>query len=252
MVHAVRLAGALACTILISSNAYAQKNRPASCGPDQYFQVTAAGAPGDTQGYGLYSDGAGPYVSGTERLEARFQIDNCTYDFTMNLNFTTRKLMTALPGNPTVNFVNFDRVATVPPTPVDDTRPLETFCATVPDNYAGCGFDAASRRYFVRRSVTMQLNVDGDNRLLFNKSPYESWTRSLCPSGGDQRLCQMSFIRVFRIEDDGDPRWVLEPEAYNALYQTPVPLAAQLLWTNKGVTYVTEHVVPFRMELRRQ
>ena len=64
-----------------------------------------------------------PYVSGKvkgQNIDARFQVDNCSYDFTLNLNFSSRFMTYKFPAGSilgsSINFTSFnmDRVANVP------------------------------------------------------------------------------------------------------------------------------------------
>lgn len=256
MTDALRVAGLWACITLVAAAAYAQK-KPQSCGNDRLLTVTVVGSPTDTEGQSLYSDGGGAYVSGVGKVDARLQIDNCYQDFILNLNLSSRKLVTftAAYGVATVGFANFDQIATVPLTPLTgDEQSLQAFCATVPNNYAGCGIDDASGRFFVRRSATLQFNVGGDNRLIFNKAPaaLESWKKNICLAGGDQRPCQTSFVKVFHTIEGNVETWELEPESANTYpgMMGDEPLAAQIELTRKGeYRFIGTHVLPFRMML---
>ncbi len=153
MTHALRLAGLCACLTFFAASAYAQK-KPVSCGADVLLSVVAHPTNAEGTTSGLYSDRTDPtsgqptpYTSGVDNVDARLQVDNCYLDFVMNLNFTSRKLLTSTAhyGVETVSFVNFDGVANVPVTPdASDAGvvPLATFCSGVPNNYGGCGIDA--------------------------------------------------------------------------------------------------------------
>ena len=90
-----------------------------------------------------------PFVSGKikgQNIDGRFQVDNCTYDLTLNLNFSNRFMTFKFPdGSPlgtSVNFgfLNIDRVADVPIT--DGGPAFQNWCNTATDNYAGCGVDS--------------------------------------------------------------------------------------------------------------
>lgn len=254
--QALRVAGLWACITLVAAAAYAQK-KPTSCGADRLLSVTVVGTPSDPEGQSLYSDGGGAYVNGVGKVDARLQIDNCYQDFVLNLNLSSRKLVTstAAYGVATVGFANFDQIATVPLTPLaGDEQALQAFCAAPgQNNYAGCGIDEVSGRFFVRRSVTMQFNIGGDNRLIFNKAPaaFESWKKNICLDG-NQEPCQTSFVRVFHTIEGSTETWEIEPEAFNT-YPGMVgdePLAAQIELTRKGeYRFKGVHALPFRMIL---
>ena len=74
--------------------ALAQRNKT-TCGPDVLVTVTIEGTyPGAPNSYSLVSDGAGVYSNSVrgDKLTAIFQVDNCTHDFTMNLNQSKRSM----------------------------------------------------------------------------------------------------------------------------------------------------------------
>ena len=106
--------------------------KPKSCGSDvtnlsvSIYKYTDAT---NTNTYNLLPDKTNadgspvPFVSGKikgQNIDGRFQVDNCTYDFTLNLNFSNRFMTFKFPnGSPlgtSVNFgfFNIDRVADVP------------------------------------------------------------------------------------------------------------------------------------------
>src|SRR5689334_7918262 len=97
-----------------------------------------------------------PYVSGKSKgqsIDGRIQIDNCTYDLTLNLNFSKRYFTWKFPNGSVVgssadsdNF-NLDRLGTVPVT--DGGPSFLNWCSNSTDNYGGCGVDGAGA-YFVR------------------------------------------------------------------------------------------------------
>jgi hypothetical protein len=268
MTQALRVAGLWACFTLAAGAAYAQK-KPVSCGADVLLSVQALSANAEGTTSRLYSDRTDPtsgqptpYLNGVDRVDARLQVDNCYLDFVMNLNLTSRKLLTSTVyyGTQTVSFVNFDGVANVPLTPNESDAgapSLAMFCSTIPNNYGGCGIDRLGN-YYVRRAAALDFNVGGDSWLSFNKatpSSLESWKRSLCAVGGDQRPCESSFVRVYH---PNASTWILDPEPANT-FSNEYPgldptdaVATQMETTRKGaVIYHREHVLPFRLVLTK-
>lgn len=207
---------------LFASSAFAQKGKPStsSCPADiTNLQVTFADRV-DPSGalIDLFrSDGGGPYIttkSKGENIDIKFQRANCTYDFTMNLNFSKRTTKLTLgAGGVTLDsdFFNFDRVASVPVTQDKLNSDGSTtsflnsqFCmnyyaidpatgkpalnpdGTVQDNYAGCGIDGDGK-YFVRRSVGMQAG-DDNHGFRYQYSPID---------GGPTWAAGTDYIRVY-------------------------------------------------------
>jgi hypothetical protein len=108
-----------------------------TCGTDIYVNTAVGGTPEARGGYALVSDGNSLYANGgskTNKIEGRFQVENCSHDFTLNLNYSTRYLVAFLGNGLTVTskFFNFDRVASVPLTdpahPAFDAAALDMFC----------------------------------------------------------------------------------------------------------------------------
>ena len=166
------------------------KGQAASCGTDvtnlsvSVYKYTDAT---NSATYNLWPDKTNadgspvPYVSGKvkgQNIDAKFQVDNCTYDLTLNLNFSSRFMTYKFPGGsilgPSVNFTSFntDRVGNVPIT--DGGSAFLNWCNTAPDNYGGCGIDANG--YFVKRSYGSSLDINGTNTygLRFNYSPMDN------------------------------------------------------------------------------
>jgi len=124
-----------------------------------------------------YADGSPvPYVSGKSKgqnIDGRIQIDNCTYDLTLNLNFSKRYFTWKFPDGSVVGtsfntgFFNIDRVGTVPVT--DGGSNFLNWCSAATDNYAGCGVD--SDGYFVRRSMGSMIDAYGHR---YNYSPIDN------------------------------------------------------------------------------
>jgi hypothetical protein len=173
------------CAILCSP-ALAQKNT--SCGADvtnlsvslyKYTDATLTST-FKLQPDQVYADGSPvPYVTqktGGNRITAQLQVNNCTFDFTLNLNLSSRYIKVDIPDMTTTAwFFNFDRVASVPIT--DGGTPFQNWCnggvqknangsiaknadGNYQDVYAPCGqeFDAIGNvRYFARRSAGFDL-----------------------------------------------------------------------------------------------
>jgi hypothetical protein len=148
--------------------AVTQKNAQPSCGTDvtnlsiSIYKYTDAT---NTTTYNLWPDLTNtdgtpvPYVSGKtkgQNIDGRIQIDNCTYDLTLNLNFSKRYFTWKFPNGSVVGTsanasgFNLDRLGTVPIT--DGGANNLNWCNTSTDNYGGCGVDG-SGAYFVRRSL---------------------------------------------------------------------------------------------------
>ena len=205
----------LACALLclgLSISASAQK--PKSCGSDvtnlsvSVYKYTDAT---NTNTYNLQPDltntdgGPVPYVSGRVKgntIDAKFQVDNCTYDFTLNLNssnrFMTFKFPNGSPLGTSVNFgfFNIDRVADVPIT--DGGSAFLNWCNTATDNYAGCGVDTTG--YFVRRAFGSTLDSQSRYHLRFNQSPMD---------GGTGLAVGTAFVKVYHTDAT---TWMLMPE----------------------------------------
>ena len=145
----------------------------------------------------------------------RFQASNCTFDLVIDLVQSTRKIVVNLPsGGTTSNFVNFDRIASVPIT--DGGTAFQTWCAgpqqnadgsfmsyseggkTIPyDSYAGCGSDTAGS--YARRNVGFGLA--NNYNLRFQASPFD---------GNNPLAAGTSYIKVYH---PSASTWYLEPEA---------------------------------------
>src|SRR6266404_9299616 len=125
------------------------KGNQASCGTDitnlsisiyKYIDTT------NTTTYNLWPDQTNadgspvPYVSSKIRnqtIEGRFQIDNCSYDLTLNLYFSKRYFTWKFPNGSSSNstFFNIDRVGDVPVS--DGGASFLNWCSTATDNYGG-------------------------------------------------------------------------------------------------------------------
>ena len=218
-------------------DAMAQKKT--SCGQDvTSLRVTIDG----TSGNALLPDGQGDYLN-----FAQFQMNNCTFDFTMNLNQSPRYMTylfpagSVLPSPYTFKFFNVDRVGSVPPT--DGGWAYTHWCSTVQssggsvtqntegyyqDNYAPCGQDPDTYdtngnlvlgRHFVRRSYGSTLN---DNyHLRFNYSPFDNNTGISLSAG-------TAYVKIYASVDPSGPQlftsqghplpntWEIVPEVVNS------------------------------------
>ena len=205
----------LACVLLcLGLSVYASAQKPKSCGIDvtnlsvSIYKYTDAT---NTNTYNLQpdltnTDGSPvPYVSGKVRaniIDARFQVDNCTYDFTLNLNSSNRFMTFKFPnGSPlgtslNFGFFNIDRVADVPIT--DGGPAFLNWCNTATDNYAGCGVD--TNGYFVRRAFGSTLDSQSRYHLRFNNSPLD---------GGNGLAVGTAFVKVYHTDAT---TWTLMPE----------------------------------------
>jgi hypothetical protein len=247
------------------------------------LRVTLHGNPNDPDNpYKILSDRFNtdgspvPYQSQKlkgDTIEAMLQIGNCSHDFTMNLSGSKRTMRVYLddpPGLTSSSFFNFDRVASVPITPVNTVAdPIAAdfwvassqFCTAFPepvsgfvvgknpdgtyrDNYAGCAVDADGRAY-VRRTVGIQLT---DNyRLRFQNSPID---------GVNTLADGTAYIRVYHYAADStnNERWELVPDddVYNNGSDTWIynygELGAILLASNRGVlSRVGSQFAPFKI-----
>ena len=196
------------------NNSSAAPQKSASCGTDvtnlsvSIYKYTDAT---NTTTYNLqpdltYTDGSPvPYVSGKfqgSTIDAKFQVNNCTYDFTLNLlrsnRFMTYKFPNGSPLGTSVNFgfFNVDRVADVPIT--DGGSAFLNWCSTATDNYAGCGVDANG--YFVRRAFGSTLQ--NSYHLRFNYSPLDNNTGSSLSAG-------TAYVKVYHTDAN---TWMMMPE----------------------------------------
>jgi len=213
----------------LAADASAQRTKT-TCGPDQYLNMQILGTPGAPNGFGFVSDGNEFYNHGSSRnLVVRFQVDNCTHDFTPNLNQSTRSMVALLSGGHVVShFFNFDRVHSVPRTPSALVTPEaraawseSDFCrggvqrtpdgkikanadGSYQDNYAGCGIDDNGNAYVLRAGG---INLDGDQRLSFNVSPIDR--PAACAAGTTDPVCAASHLRVYH---PFDTQWIVRAD----------------------------------------
>ena len=120
-----------------------------------------------------------PYVSGTSKgqsIDGRIQIDNCSYDLTINLNHSKRYFSWKFPNGSIVGSsadsdgFNLDRLGTVPVT--DGGPSFLNWCSSSTDNYGGCGVDGTGA-YFVRRSFGSEI-LNYAYGVRFNYSPIDN------------------------------------------------------------------------------
>lgn len=231
----------LALAFGLAADASAQKGKTTSCGPDEYLNLRVLGTPTAPSGNVLVSDGNESYINGSpNNVLVRFQVDNCTYDFTPNLSNTTRSWVALLPaGNMISKFLNFDRVRSVPLTPTamfsDEERAAwlgSPFCVngvqrtstgaivrnadgSYQDNYAGCGIDETGNGYVLRAG---SVGLDGEARLGFNVSAIDRGSE--CPAGNTYPKCASSHLRVYHPFVD---QWIVKaPADAMAAYQVYV------------------------------
>ena len=159
----------------------------ASCGADvtnlsiSIFKYTDAT---NTTTYNMqpdltYADGSPvPFVSGKSKgqsIDGRIQVDNCTYDLTLNLNFSKRYFTWKFPNGSIVGTsqnsdgFNIDHVGTVPVT--DGGANFLSWCSSAADNYGGCGVD--DNGYFVRRAMGSAI-LNFAYGVRFNYSPIDN------------------------------------------------------------------------------
>lgn len=215
---------------LASTAAAQKKTTTTTCGADVFLNVQVVGTPSSTNGNALISDGDEFYNHGSSRgLVARFQVENCTHDFTLatgNSRTMTAQLST---GDVSAVFFNIDRVHSVPVTPAElfteEARAAwlgSPFCAngvqqtadgkivnngdgTYQDNYAGCGVDDQGDGYVLRK---MGVNLSPDARLSFNISAIDGPNQ--CLSGNTNPACGASFVRVYH---PFATRWIVKADA---------------------------------------
>ena len=148
-----------------------------------------------------------PYVSGKSKgqsIDGKIQIENCSYDLTLNLSFSKRYFTWVFPGGSVVGNTfsatgfNIDRVGTVPIT--DGGSNFLDWCSTATDNYAGCGVDGSG--YFVRRSFGSGMQLSGNQSYghRFNYSPLDN----INPTAAGT-----AFVKIYH--PDGNT-WIVTPD----------------------------------------
>lgn len=225
----------------LASDASAQKSRT-TCGPDVYLNVQIIGTPTAPSNNVLVSDGNEYYNHGSPRsLVARFQVDNCTHDFTLLMGQSRRYMMALLPGGDEVSeFFNFDRVHSVPVTSsglftdVDraawlsspycvngvqrtaDGKIVKNADGSEQDNYAGCGIDDAGNGYVLRGGG---MSLTNETRLGFHPSPID--VQAGCTIDTTNPTCAASYVRVYH---PFDTQWIVKADA--------TALASYQAWVN--------------------
>jgi hypothetical protein len=229
-----------------------------SCGTDVSLSVVIDGTltvtsadtalfPAGTN-YAIVSDGGGAYVDGARMkggaLSAIFQVDNCTYDFTMNLVNLARKAYIRDPSGTWVQmtFFNFDRVASVPGLGTALSPDAQAFCGgvvldpsntnrpytdpstgVVYDNSGGCVLDGATNQYYVRRAANISVGTSGGTSSRYGLNPpYFSTNGVAAPNlctASDPR-CTTSFIRVYHPDAN---HWTLATEDVPAFQPSTPP-----------------------------
>lgn len=206
----------------------------------------------------IVSDGQVSYSNGgskNNKITAIMQLNNCTFDFTLNLNFSTRHLKANLPDGRTVTsqFFNIDRVASVP---ITTSPAYANFCAegvvynadgitirsnadgSYQDNYAGCGADAGGN--YVRRAASFTLYESGqsDHRLVFQNA-------SLDVNGSV--AAGTAYVKVYH---PTSTVWIIIPE--NGFNNGMGEVAR--LFTNANGTYLSagDYLMPFRFTVTKQ
>jgi hypothetical protein len=274
------------CTLAPGAAFSGGKGSPNSCGTDvPNVAVTIEGTLIDKNGFAITSDGNGPYVNTkgkNNNTSVGFQIGNCSYDLTMNLFSSKRIINVSIPPDPdyhnaietTAWFFNFDRIGSVPVTPVAASADIATFQSWCDggvqreadgsialvnglrqDVYAPCDIDN-NGNHFARRNVGFSL-VD-DYGLRFQNSPIDHHSEL---SNGT------AFIKVYHYAADATnpERWILEPDIKNYFFTSydTAALAGDFLYegqflssllyspTSGGQSKVGKSLsMPFRMVVR--
>lgn len=252
-------------TILVGAGTASAAKPPAPCGSDVYVNTLIRGTPTDPDPYAFVSDGNESYPNGgrgPNKIEGRFQVDNCTHDFTLNLNLSTRYTVALLSQlTITSKFFNFDRVASVPITPGPGNPDFGAtgFCSegivqtadgkvrknpdgSYQDNYAGCGMDPDGT-WYVRRAAVIGFyeGQDRDYRLSFNRSPLDTWSSGACDN--NPQVCEASHVRVYHPDAS---TWIIRQEEGGN--------GAALLKSggnNSGYQFQNYEIVPFEMAVTR-
>ena len=246
----------------VAGTAAAQKTKTPTCGSDVYLNVQVIGTPSSTAGNALISDGNEFYNHGSNRnLVARFQIENCTHDFTLNTHNSGRHMVAKLSGGDVVaTFFNADRVHSVPVTPealfTDEARAAwlgSAYCAngvqrnadggivknadgSYQDNYAGCGIDDQGNGYVWR---TLTVSLDPDARLAFNISAIDRPQQ--CLPGSTNPACSASFVRVYH---PFATRWIVKGDS--------ATMASYTVWTKGDYVFQGYENVPLEIIADRQ
>jgi hypothetical protein len=191
------------------------------------------------------------YVSGKlkgQNIDARFQVGNCSYDLTMNLNFSNRFMTYKFPAGSvlgsSVNFTSFniDRVANVPIT--DGGSTFVNWCNTAPDNYGGCGIDANG--YFVRRNYGSAINIGSSTYgLRFNYSPLENH---------EPMAAGTAYVKIYHTDAND---WTIIPDQVPPPSGVTDPNATSGEWSvllnrnNNPATVASYQKAPFKIVVKK-
>jgi len=195
-----------------------------------------------------FADGSPmPYITGKTRgnnIVAKFQIDNCTYDFTLGLGFSNRYMTykfidgSVLGSSVNFGFFNMDRVANVPIT--DGGSVFLNWCTTATDNYGGCGVDANG--YFVRRAYGSTIDSQSRYHLRFNYSPLDNGTGLPLAAG-------TAYVKVYHTDVN---TWMMMPDVVSP---PPGVLGTDGEWSalidNSIPAVVNYQKTPFKIVVRR-
>jgi hypothetical protein len=206
------------------------------------------------------SDGTEVYLDGSQRIAAMLQVNNCTHDFTMNLNQSTRYTVALLSDRQHAGkHFNFDRVGSVPVTPdAGNTEFGQTAYCTdgvvrdasgafvknadgyYQDNYGGCGMD--ENGWYVRRAGVIGLyeGPSSDFRLRYQPSPVD-FLESPCAADPSDPVCSASYIRVYH---PSASTWILRPEG--------AAEAALLKFEDREYRYQSTEIVPAEIVVTRK
>ena len=247
---------ALSLVLGVASQASAQKKTTSTCGSDVYLNVQVVGTPNSPNGNGLISDGNEFYNHGSSRgLVARFQVENCTQDFTMGTGSNRKMIARLSSGDVDSTFFNADRVHSVPVTPAalvtDEARAAwlgSSYCVngvqrnadgsivknadgSYQDNYAGCGVDDQGNGYVLRK---LGVNLEPDARLAFNISAIDQPQH--CLPGSTGPACSASFVRVYH---PFATRWIVKADA--------AAMATYHVWEKGAYVYKGYENVPLEI-----
>jgi hypothetical protein len=236
------------------------KGQPVSCGTDitnlsvSVFKFTDAT---NTTTYNLWPDLTNPdgspvpYVSGKSKgstIDARFQVDNCSYDLTVHLAFSKRFITWKFPAGSAVGTsanatgFNADRVGNVPIT--DGGSSFLNWCSTAPDNYGGCGVDGNG--YFVRRSLGSGIDVG--NSSYGNRFQYSPFDLNNVLAVGT------AYVKVYHSDAN---TWTLLPESTSPPPGVTDPNATAGEWSillNKNtnpITVSSYQKTPFKIVVKK-
>lgn len=203
---------------------------------------------------------------GSQKVTATLEIENCAFDFVLNLTSTSRDLVADLPlwiGTPIRSeFLRFDRIASVPITSNNPnfgawcSEGVVTTSLQSPapyDNYGGCGGSGTPQDpFYVRRAAGGYL-YEGparDYRYRFRRSPLDA---NYSDCGINAALCTASYVRVYH-PDPGT--WVITPDTdvrdidNNPAAGDPATVSIMSFVDNNETSLLGHETMPFRMVLR--